>query len=71
MELARLDPGESSVALTRGGFRRFLMLCSRTVVADEPVNRDNIREQVINQKLDGMAEAYLEELHAAAIIREP
>jgi peptidyl-prolyl cis-trans isomerase SurA len=71
MEIARLDPGESSVALTRGGFRRFLMLCSRRVVADEPINRDSIREQVINQKLDGMAEAYLEELRASAIIREP
>ncbi len=71
LELARLDPGESSVALTRGGFRRFLMLCGREQTQEEPVDRDAIREQVINQKLEGMAEGYLEELRSEAIIREP
>ncbi len=71
LELARLDAGESSVALTRGGARRFLMLCGRKVTEEEPVSRDVIREQVINQKLEGMAESFLEELRAAAIIREP
>ena len=71
LELARLDPGESSVALTRAGFRRFLMLCGREETQAEPISRDAIREQVINQKLEGMAEGYLEELRSAAIIREP
>jgi peptidyl-prolyl cis-trans isomerase SurA len=71
LELARLDPGETSVALTRGGFRRMLMLCGREQVLEPPPTRDQIREQVINQKLEGMAEGYLEELRAAAIIREP
>jgi peptidyl-prolyl cis-trans isomerase SurA len=71
LELAQLDPGESSVALTRGGFRRFLMLCSREETREEPVSRDVIRERVINQKLEGMANGYLEELRSAAIIREP
>ncbi|MBA3908812.1 MAG: peptidylprolyl isomerase [Rhodobacter sp.] len=71
LELARLDPGENSVALTRGGFRRFLMLCGREETLDEPISRDAVRESVINQKLEGMAEGYLEELRSAAIIREP
>lgn len=71
LELARLDPGETSVALRRGGFRRMLMLCGREQVLDPAPTRDQIREQVINQKLEGMAEGYLEELRAAAIIREP
>jgi peptidyl-prolyl cis-trans isomerase SurA len=71
LELARLDPGESSVALTRSGFRRFLMLCGREQTLEEPPSRDAIREQVINQKLEGLAEGYLEELRAAAIFREP
>jgi peptidyl-prolyl cis-trans isomerase SurA len=57
LELAKLDPGETSVALTRGGYRR--------------PPRDQVREQVINQKLEGMAGGYLEELRSAAIIREP
>ena len=71
LELARLDPGEASVALTRGGYRRLLMLCGREQTLETPPTRDQIREQVINQKLEGMAEGYLEELRAAAIIREP
>ncbi len=71
LELARLDPGETSVALTRSGFRRMLMLCGREQVLEPAPTRDQIREQVINQKLEGMAEGYLEELRAAAIIREP
>ncbi|TAG12915.1 MAG: peptidylprolyl isomerase [Rhodobacterales bacterium] len=71
LELAQLDPGESSVALTRAGFRRFLMLCGREETQEEPISRDAVRERVVNQKLEGMAEGYLEELRAAAIIREP
>lgn len=71
LELARLDPGEASVALNRSGFRRFLMLCGREETQEEPISRDAIRERVVNQKLEGMAEGYLEELRARAIIREP
>jgi peptidyl-prolyl cis-trans isomerase SurA len=71
LELARLDPGESSIALTRSGFRRLIMLCSRELTREEPVSRDRVREVVINQKLEGLAEGYLEELRAAAFIREP
>lgn len=71
LELAQLDPGESSVALTRSGYRQFLMLCGREQTQEEPVSRDAVRERVVNQKLEGMAEGYLEELRSAAIIREP
>lgn len=71
LELARLDPGESSIALQRSGFRRFLMLCGRETVLEEPPTRDQVRERVIGQKVDGMSEAYLEQLRSAAIIREP
>lgn len=71
LELARLDPGESSIALSRAGYRRFLMLCEREVTMEEPSTRDQVREQIVNQKIEGMAEGYLEELRAAAIIREP
>ncbi|MCX7288055.1 MAG: peptidylprolyl isomerase [Rhodobacterales bacterium] len=71
LELARLDPGETSVALQRAGFRRFLMLCGREPTPEEPISRDAVRERVINQKLEGLAARYLEELRAATIIREP
>jgi peptidyl-prolyl cis-trans isomerase SurA len=71
LELAKLDQGETSVALTRGGYRRMLMLCGRSPVLEPMPTRDQVREQVINQKLEGMAGGYLEELRSAAIIREP
>ena len=71
LELAQLDPGETSVALTRGGYRRMLMLCGRAPVLEPMPTRDQVREQVINQKLEGMAAGYEEELRSAAIIREP
>ncbi|WP_374643979.1 peptidylprolyl isomerase [Tabrizicola sp.] len=71
LELARLDPGESSVALARNGYRRLIMLCGREVTREEPISRDQVREAVTNQKLEGLAEGYLEELRAAAFIREP
>ena len=70
-ELAQLDPGESSTAITRGPWRVFLMLCSRTPVQELPVQRDDIRTQLINARLGGLAERYLSELRADAIIREP
>lgn len=70
IELAKLDPGESSTALTRGGQRMFLMLCGREAITEEPVSRDAIRDTIINTKLNGFAEQLLEELHAAAIIKK-
>lgn len=36
IELAKLDPGENSTALTRGGSRMFLMLCSRAPLPQAP-----------------------------------
>ena len=71
LELAKLDRNETSVALTRGGYRRMLMLCGRSPVLEPMPTRDQVREQVVNQKLEGLAEGYMEELRAAAIIREP
>ena len=71
LELAKLDLNETSVALTRGGYRRLLMLCGRAPVLEPMPTRDQVREQVVNQKLEGLAEGYLEELRSAAIIREP
>jgi peptidyl-prolyl cis-trans isomerase SurA len=72
LELARLDPGESSFALRRGAARVFLMLCARDVViAENPPTPQQVRDQLINQRLAALAESYLNELRAAAIIREP
>jgi len=71
LELARLDPGETSTALTRSGMRMLLMLCSRNVDSDPPPTREEMRLVAQNQKLDGLAQGYMAELKSAAIIREP
>ncbi len=69
--LTLLDTGESSTALTRGGWKVFLMLCSRTAPKDYLPSRDDVRVQLLNQRLSAQADIYLEELRSEAIIREP
>ena len=69
--LTLLDAGESSTALTRGGWRVFLMLCSRGAAAEDMPSRDEIRLQLTNQRLASRAEIYLEELRSEAIIVDP
>lgn len=71
LELAKLDPGEISTALVRGNARVVLMLCARTPVRDPEPTRDQVRDRLVNQKIAALADRYLEELRADAIIRQP
>lgn len=71
LELAKLDPGESSTALKRGNARVFLMLCARNPVEKGDAARDQMRQQLIGQRLGAMAEVYMEQLRSEAIIRTP
>ena len=73
LELARLDEGEVSTALTTadGGALVFLMLCGRTMGLAEEVDREQIRQQLINQRLAAYASGYLAELEADAHIVYP
>lgn len=74
LELARLDPGEVSYALTRadGSTRVFLMLCNRRYgeagAEGDEIDRDAVRNQLRSQRLAGLAAALLEDLRAAAVI---
>lgn len=73
LELAKLDVGEVSTALTRGNPQTtlFLMLCARKS-SDVPELAPNIvRQQLNNQRLASYANAYLAELKADAIIIYP
>ena len=72
IELAKLDPGESSTALvTQSGQNLvFLMLCARDQELPEEVSRDQIKAQLQNQRLQSYAVGYLEELRAAAFIED-
>lgn len=72
MELAKLDPGETTYgALTRaeGQTLVFLMLCGRTASLDEEVDRDALRSRLQSRRLNGYADALLAELRASADIR--
>lgn len=68
--LATLDAGESSTRISRGGWRVFLMLCSRGPAPELVPNREIIREQLLNQRLSSLADIYLEELRSEAVIVE-
>lgn len=72
IELAKLDPGEVSYALTRadGQTLVFLMLCGRTPVLDAEVDFDAVRTALISRQLEGYSDALLEELRASATIVE-
>lgn len=70
VELARLDDGESAL-VTRGGQPEFLMLCGRVPQLDVAPSRDVVRNQLVNRRLAGYANGYLEELRADAFIRVP
>jgi peptidyl-prolyl cis-trans isomerase SurA len=73
LELAKLDPGDSSDALTRdnGQTLVFLMLCARSDAAAEQPSRADVKRQLTNQRLAALAEAYLDQLRANAAIVYP
>lgn len=73
LELSKLDPGESSVALTRsnGETLVFLMLCGRTAVANEDVAREEVANSLRTARLTAIAQSYLEQIRADARIRFP
>lgn len=72
LELAKLDPGETSYVLTRaeGETLVFLMLCGRTPSLDTEVDRDAVRSQLRSRRLAGYADAHLADLRASAVIRD-
>lgn len=69
-ELAKLDPGEVSTALTRsdGNTLVFLMLCGRTAALNENASREEVANQLRQQRLTGYSDSLLEELRADARI---
>lgn len=71
--LATLDPGEVNYTLTRadGETLVFLMMCGRTPVLGEGVDRETIRNQLRSQRLSTFADALLADLRAAATITYP
>ena len=72
-ELAKLDDGEVSTALTRseGQTLVFLMMCGRTPkLANEGPSDEDLTGFIRNQRLTSFSEGYLEQLRAEARIVE-
>jgi peptidyl-prolyl cis-trans isomerase SurA len=67
--LSRLDPDEMSFDVTRGQGTLLLvtMLCGRSSEIPEGA-RDQVREQLFQQRIGAYASGFLEELRADAII---
>jgi peptidyl-prolyl cis-trans isomerase SurA len=72
LELAKLDPNETSTSLTTsdGTSLVVLMLCGRTPALEEEVGRDAIASRLRQDRLTGLAENYMQQLRADARIRE-
>lgn len=68
LELAKLDDGEVSTLLaTADGSIRFVMMCGRTRDIEEG-EREQVRQRLFTQRLEGYAGAHLDELRAASVI---
>jgi peptidyl-prolyl cis-trans isomerase SurA len=73
-ELALLDPGESSTRITRadGQTLVFLMLCGRTPALDEAQpSIEDLAGFIRNQRIQSLADGFLQQLLAEARIVEP
>ncbi|WP_198403484.1 peptidylprolyl isomerase [Celeribacter ethanolicus] len=72
-ELAKLDPGEVSTALTRadGQTLVFLMMCGRTYEALANADRESVRAQLQSQRIGALADSFLAEMRADATIVIP
>lgn len=70
LELARLDRDEISTTLASAGGQgvRLLMLCNRTPVAAAEMSREDVANSIRGERLQGHADALVQELRAAAVI---
>ncbi|WP_254695008.1 peptidylprolyl isomerase [Leisingera sp. NJS201] len=70
LELAKLDPGETSTTLTRnnGQTLMVLMLCGRTADLGEDSSRETVANALTAQRMASLAGSYLEQLRADARI---
>ncbi|MFT6457935.1 peptidylprolyl isomerase [Pseudophaeobacter arcticus] len=72
IELAKLDDNEISLNLTRnqGQTLMLLMLCGRTAELGEGESRETVANALTHQRLTSLAESFLEQLRADALIIE-
>lgn len=69
--LAGLDAGETAVVSNASGQSVLMMLCSRGPASAFAASREDVRGQLLNQKMALRAQNYLEKLRTEAHITEP
>lgn len=72
LELSRMDPGEISTNLTRGGAEALvvLMLCGRTAALNEEATREQVATALLQSRLGAFSNSLLQQLRADALIIE-
>ncbi|WP_278921834.1 MULTISPECIES: peptidylprolyl isomerase [Pseudophaeobacter] len=72
IELAKLDPNETSLTLTRnqGQTLMLLMLCGRSAELGEGESRETVANALTQQRVASSADSFLEQLRADALIIE-
>ncbi|WP_054462539.1 peptidylprolyl isomerase [Phaeobacter sp. 11ANDIMAR09] len=72
IELAKLDPNETSLNLTRneGQTLMVLMLCGRTAELGEGESRETVANALVQQRMGSLSDSLLEQLRADALIIE-
>ena len=72
IELAKLDDGEISTALTRsnGQTLMVLMMCGRTASINEDETREDVAASLRSQRVNAFSQAYLDQLMSDARIVE-
>lgn len=70
IELAKLDPGETSAVLTRGDNLLLVMMCGRTAAVNEDTAREDVVAALRNRRITAYADGYLQQLLADARIVE-
>lgn len=68
-KLDLLDPGEMAILPPAGGDGgSIVMLCSRSVIRDQQITREDVRRQLFARRLEALGDAYLAQLRSEAII---
>jgi peptidyl-prolyl cis-trans isomerase SurA len=72
IELAKLDPNETSLNVTRneGQTLVLLMLCGRTAELGEGQSRETVANALVQQRVGSLADSLIEQLRADALIIE-
>lgn len=68
LQLARLDPGESTIFRDSGGMS-LILLCTRQIDVD-PEQREALRSRLFSQRINSFGQGYLQELRRDAVIIE-